>query len=43
MDISKKKNIFKKENIELFVLGTLCLFPILNLSIISVLGEVLGL
>ncbi len=43
MDISKKKNIFKKENIELFVLGTLFLFPILKLSIISVLVALLGL
>ena len=43
MDRSKNVGVFKKENIELFVLGALFTFPVLKLSLISGLVALLGL
>lgn len=43
MNLSKNISVFKKENIELFVLGALFTFPLLKLSLISVLVALLGL
>jgi len=42
MDRSKKVGVFKKEKIELLVLGALFTFPVLKLSLISVLVALLG-